>query len=242
MHKLTLIIALLLGSLAFAQPGKGHGNGGHSEKNTKNESFGSKNNSNQADQKQNGNKGGPGKQGGSNNQGKNSFKDKGANGGNGNHDLKQNNNRNKPEFNQNKDNGNHQDKSHKINYPTNKDKNHSDVNRYDKGHPNFGYIYTNKHGYYSHSNYGKWRSEKAKNKHNHYHPVYEYQAIEGFNFIILRNQFLYTETNYKINLLRVRLADRRKAGKITAIEFDKNMRTIRILEKRRATLEVNIVL
>lgn len=266
MHKLTIIVALVIGSMAFAQPGKSHGNGDHSTKNMKNESFGNKNNApsaqgGQGGQGHNGNKGGPGKQGGSGNQGKNAFKDQGSNGGQGNGGYKENNNHNKPVFNQDKGHGNNGNKSHKVNHPGNgkqsygqpgnKDKgnngkgngkNHSGKMHYDKGHPNFGYLYVNKHGYFSHSNYGQWRSVQARNKHKHYHPIYEYQAIEGFNLIIVRNRFLFTETDYKMNLLRVRLADRRRAGLISVVEFDNRMNTIALLERRRATLEVNIVL
>jgi hypothetical protein len=114
--------------------------------------------------------------------------------------------------------------------------------KYGKGHPNFGYLYINTPGYYSRNNYGYWRSMEAKKKHKKYHPVYEYQAVEGFNFIIVRNNFLYTETDNKIKLVRFRLAEKRKAGQITVVEYDNSMRSVMVLEQRRAGLEVNLVL
>lgn len=113
---------------------------------------------------------------------------------------------------------------------------------YDKKHPNFGYVYISSHGFYSDKNYGQWRSKQAKNKHKHYHPFYEYEAIEGFNLIINRNGFLYTETEYKINLINVQLAKKRKSNAITVVQFDSYTRRIAVLQKRRAALQVNIVL
>jgi hypothetical protein len=111
-----------------------------------------------------------------------------------------------------------------------------------KGHPNFGYLYVNTPGYYGYRNYGQYRSSQARKKHKKYHPVYEYQAVEGFNFIIVRNNFLYTETNSKINQVRIRLSEKRKADQITIVEYDNTMREVLILEKRRAALEINISL
>lgn len=110
------------------------------------------------------------------------------------------------------------------------------------GHPNYGYVYMNKHGVFSHSNYGQWRSHQARNKHKKYHPEFEYLAVEGFNLIITRNQFLYTEIDYKINLLRSRLSDRRRSGVITEAVYANSMRSIVVLERRRAAVNINIQL
>lgn len=113
---------------------------------------------------------------------------------------------------------------------------------YEKGNPNHGYMYLNNHGNFSPNNYGYWRSKQAKNKHKQYHPYYEYQAIEGFNLIITRNGFLYTETEYKINLINVRLAERRKANLITVVQYDMYTSRILYLQQRRAALQINIEL
>ncbi len=138
-----------------------------------------------------------------------------------------------------------ENKRNKSNGNYKNDKGHTGKNKkkpHEKGHPNHGYVYVNNHGYFSHSNYGHWRSQQARNKHNRYHPYYEYQAIEGFNLIILRNGFLYTETDYKINLINVRLAERRKANLITVVQYDMYMDRIAALQQRRAALQINIVL
>lgn len=114
--------------------------------------------------------------------------------------------------------------------------------KYDNRHPNFGYLYINTPGFYSHSNYGHYRSQHAKNKHKHYHPVYEYQAVEGFNFIIVRNNFLFRETENKIVLVRSRLLEQKRAGVITVVEYDHSMQRVYLLEQRRVAVEVNISL
>lgn len=112
--------------------------------------------------------------------------------------------------------------------------------QYKKGHPNFDYVFVNKHGYYSHKNYGQWRSAQAKMKHKKYKPVYEYQAIEGFRLILSRNVFLYSETDYKINLLNERLAARRQANQINDVEYNRYTTRIVELQERRAGLNINI--
>lgn len=112
--------------------------------------------------------------------------------------------------------------------------------QYEKGHPNFDYVFVNKHGHYSHKNYGQWRSEQARMKHKKYKPVYEYQAIEGFRLIHTRNVFLFNETDYKINLLNVRLAERRRANQISDAEFVLYTNRIAVLQERRAGLNINI--
>ncbi|WP_339886740.1 hypothetical protein [uncultured Flavobacterium sp.] len=117
---------------------------------------------------------------------------------------------------------------------------HKDKKHYEKGHPNFNYVFVNKHGYFSHKNYGQWRSKQAKMKHKKYHPVYEYQAVEGFRLIHTRNIFLYDETDYKINLLNTRLAQKRKANEIDVVAYDGYMTRILELQERRAALNINI--
>lgn len=115
--------------------------------------------------------------------------------------------------------------------------------KYGKNHPNFGYLYINSPvRYYGYKNYGQYRSEQARKKHKKYHPVYEYQAVEGFNFIVVRNNYLYSETQNKIVLVRRDLARKKNAGLITVIEYDNSMQRVYVLEKRRASLELNIVL
>jgi hypothetical protein len=112
-------------------------------------------------------------------------------------------------------------------------------NKYSKGHPNFGYLYLNISGVYSEDNYGYWRSREAKNKHKNYHPKSEYQAVEGFTFIIVRNNFLYNETDNKIRLVRSLLYEKRKSGHISDGEYNHTIKAIEDLEERREGLEIN---
>lgn len=246
MYKLTIVFALIIGTMVFAQPGKGKGNkgnadgGNHNQNNAKSTHFDNGGKGNQkhqpnihiSNQKQHGNKGAKGSQGGH---------------GNGNKGSKDAFGHGKPSKQFGKAIKGNGGKSHKMSQPRKSYKGNGHSGKgpkmhYDKGHPNFGYVYVNKHGYFSHRNYGQWRSQQARNKHKKYHPVYEYQAVEGFNLIIIRNNFLFTETNYKINLIRTRLADRRRAGLIAIAEHDRILSRIALLERRRASLQINISL
>lgn len=139
-----------------------------------------------------------------------------------------------------KDNENHKVVKHVSNKHDNGNEGHVNKKQYEKGHPNFNYVYVNKHGDYSHKNYGQWRSEQARMKHKKYHPVYEYEAIEGFKLIQNRNVFLYDETDYKINLLNLLLAEKRKANQIDPIEYDRYSTRIAELQEKRAALNINI--
>lgn len=118
----------------------------------------------------------------------------------------------------------------------------SQKKHYKKGHPNYNYVFVNTPGYYSHKNYGQWRSEQAKMKHKKYKPKYEYQAIEGFNLLTTRNVFLFQETDYKINLLNTRLAKKRKANQIDVVQYEQYTNRIEVLQERRAALNINISL
>lgn len=128
------------------------------------------------------------------------------------------------------------------NKPGNNNNGHGNGKHYKKGHPNFNYVFVNNHGFYSHKNFGQWRSEQARMKHKKYRPVYEYQAIEGFRLILSRNVFLYSETDYKIDLLNRRLAEKRKAKKIDPIVYERYRTRIVELQDRRARLNINISL
>lgn len=139
-----------------------------------------------------------------------------------------------------KDKGNHNDYKQVNKKHDKENKGHKNKKHYKKGHPNFDYVFINNHGHFSHKNYGQWRSRQAKMKHKKYRPVYEYQAIEGFRLIHTRNVFLYDETDYKINLLNTRLAQRRKANEITVVEYDNYTTRIVELQDRRAGLNINI--
>ena len=236
MYKLTLITAIALGSMAFVQSGKS--NRITTDENHVNNnllSFAS------PDQGQKGGKGNKGGGGGSHGgqAGPSKHNQPGAHGnGGGNVKFKQHQQGGKPKNNQFKDHGNNA-KSYKPG------KGHSykpGKNHFDKGHPNFGYNYISKHGYISHKNYGQWRSQQARNKHKKYHPIYEYEAVEGFNFIIGRNVFLYSETDYKMNLYRTKLSKKRKAGTISVVEYDNSIRRVYLLEQRRDALQINIEL
>ncbi|MEX0598892.1 MAG: hypothetical protein WD512_20580, partial [Candidatus Paceibacterota bacterium] len=128
-----------------------------------------------------------------------------------------------------KNNKNFDGKNKGIN--TSKNEGKQIMKHYEKGHPNFNYVFVNDHGYYSHKNYGQWRSEQARNKHKNYRPKYEYEAIEGFRLINVRNVFLVSETDFKINLLRTRLAQKRKANQITVVQYDTYVNRIEVLEE-----------
>jgi hypothetical protein len=150
------------------------------------------------------------------------------------------------------DNGNKSDNGKKSNSsnqnfdgkqkgnPNSKNEGKNKMKHYEKGHPNFNYVFVNEHGSYSYKNYGQWRSEQARNKHKNYRPKYEYEAIEGFKLINARNVFLVNETDYKINLLRTRLAQKREANQITVAQYDTYVNRIKVLEDRRSGLSLNI--
>lgn len=301
MNKLTIIVALLISSIAVAQPGKGD----HSKSNSKKEVSGNQNNdhghqsgqSNKSQQNERGNVfvADQGKKDQGNNNSKQRDNQNPLSKGhdkigtaqphNGNNKSNQNQNKGKQDSrhevngkqykghpgssngkqykgqpgngkhfkghkgnghkgnghfvkgNPGKGNGKHY-KGHKGNghYA----KGHPGKMHYGKGHPNYGYVYVNQRGYYSGREYGQWRAAQARNKHRAYHPIYEYQAIEGYNFIVVRNRFLYSETDYKINLLRIRLAERRDAGLITVVAYDDNIRRVELIEKRRAAIHLSV--
>ncbi len=226
MYKLSLTIVLALAMMAFSQPNK-KDKSGNSDKNSnsKNTSVtkGKNSSTNNVvfDQKQQGKKSDNGNKSNSKNHKNFDNKNKGnqnvSKGGNENHNSKNGN-------------GNHNSKNegkHRMKH-------------YKKGHPNFNYVFVNNHGHYSHKNYGQWRSEQARNKHKNYRPKYEYEAIEGFRLINVRNVFLFGETDYKINLLRTRLAQKRQANEITVVQYDTYVNRIEVLEERRAGLNINI--
>ncbi len=243
MYKSTLILAIAFGSMAFLHSGKSYSI-------NKEENHGNNNllSFTASDQSGKGNKGGNGNKGGGNHGNQagpskhNSQEQHGNGHGNGNGKNKHHTNSHNSKNNQFKEHGNN--KSNNLNKGNHsKVKNHKPgKNHFDKGHPNYFYVYDNNHGYISHKNYGQWRSEQARNKHKKYRPVYEYEAIEGFNIIIGRNVFLHTETKYKIDLYRNRLSKKRKAGTITVIEYDNSIRRVAVLEQRRADLQINIKL
>lgn len=261
MYKLTLIVALAAGSMAFVQSNSKSNHIFSKEKSANSDLLRIAS----SDQGGKGNQGGGGNQGGNGNQGEKASQSKGGDHGNkgnqggqpkqnqqgaqGKGTMKQNPMNNQPKYVQVKEHGNGP-KQQKMNQPSkghgNKPSkmysNKPGKHHYDKGHPNFGYVYPNKHGYISYRNYGQWRSEQARNKHKKYHPVYEYEAVDGFRLIISRNVFLFSETSYKINLLRVRLGERRKANQITVIQYETTIQRIAVLEQRRAQLQINIVL
>jgi hypothetical protein len=66
------------------------------------------------------------------------------------------------------------------------------------------------------------------------------EAIEGFNLIDARNEFLFNETDYKINLLKTRLVEKRDSNQITALQYDTYNNKIEVLEERRSGLNINI--
>jgi len=272
MYKITIIAALVIGTVAFAQGKSGHSkeSGPSNKSNNAKVSGGNHNNSASAfgDQKGKENKGGSnshagpshqsspqhGNQGkgapkgnhspakfvapqgkGHGNDGHKSSNSKGSNGG-GNKGYH-------PSKSSNMNHGNdHKGKGSNYKYDKGHNGSKGNNKHYDKGHVNYGYIYVNRPGYYSHKNYGQWRSQQAKMKHKNYHPVYEYRAVEGFNFIIVRNNFLYRETRDKIVLVRSGLLRQRNAGVITLVQYNTTMQRVYVLEQRRAALEINIVL
>lgn len=131
-------------------------------------------------------------------------------------------------------------KQHNGNNHYNGNNGNGNHKKYKKGGIHLDYVFVNNHGHYSHKNYGQWRSEQARMKHKKYKPVYEYQAIEGFRLIHSRNVFLYNETDYKINLLNLRLVERRRANQISEAEYVLYTTRIEEIQERRAGLNINI--
>jgi len=105
---------------------------------------------------------------------------------------------------------------------------------YGKWHP-----YGN-HGFYTGREFGQRRAFEARNKHNRFYPVYEFQAIQIFDVIIQRNVFLIHQTDYKITFLRARVIELQRSGTITVIVMENYLNRIVILERRRAALEVSL--
>lgn len=254
MFKLIIVAALSIGLMAFAHSAKDQGKSGKSDKGAKGNHTTSSPN---IGPPQKGNKGGGKMQGGSKEKGGQGGKAQGkpfnlkpgkGNDHGGHKPNKSNQAHHGKQGNDKHSNDKHSNGKHDGGFYTSgkngnvKHYKGKGGKHYDKGHPNFAYVYVNQHGYYSYKNYGQWRSQQAKNKHKHYHPVYEIQAIEGFHLIVTRNRFLYTETDFKINLLRVRLEKKRKANLITVVQHKVYLERIAVLQKRRAALEVNIVL
>ncbi|CAM3531484.1 hypothetical protein FLGE108171_01745 [Flavobacterium gelidilacus] len=232
MYKVTLTILLAVGIMAFKQPNATSENLSTFKTNSLlegatildiNANENGLTNSLAFDQKNQGEKG--------------NKRNQGNKGDKGNKSQKQNNHNSEK-----KEKGNHNVFKQVNKKHNNGSKSHKDNKHYEKGHPNFDYVFVNKHGYFSDKNYGQWRSRQAKMKHKKYHPVYEYQAIEGFRLIQTRNVFLYDETDYKINLLNTRLIQRRKANEITVVEYDNYTTRIAQLQDRRAALNINISL
>ena len=222
MYKLSLIISFAFAIMAFNQPNKDKSGNSNNNSNSKNTSVTkekkSSNNNVIFDQKQQGKK---------------------SNNGSKSDDGNKSNSRIHKNFDQ-KDKGNHSVlKKGNENHKSNHDGKHK-TKHYEKGHPNFNYVFVNDHGYYSHKNYGQWRSEQARNKHKKYKPKYQHEAIEGFRLINLRNVFLFDETDYKIKLLKKRLAKKREANQITVVQHDTYLNKIEVLEERRAGININI--
>lgn len=266
MYRITLIIAIALVTMAFAQPGKEKGkssNSGeksvsHAPKSEKVSNSGGGNDfkKNEGGSFDQGKKGHQEKNGGGKNHGMTSNPGKQGNGdvkkksGHGNmggnsHPMQQPN-KGKGEKGHNGggkhfDQKNHHQGNRNVGYPKGF-KGKGGKMHYEKGHPNFAYVFVNTHGYYSHKNYGQWRSQQAKKKHKHYHPVYEYEAREGFSLLVTRNGFLFSETMYKINLINTQLVKKREANQITVVQYNTYVSRIAVLQKRRAALEINIVL
>jgi hypothetical protein len=236
MYKVTLTILLAVGIMAFKQP-----NANTEELTTFKTTYltidaslldinlneNNLKNSLAFDQKNQGEKGNKGNKGDKENQG--NYGDKG-------HKPQKKNHQNYGK----KDKVNHNAIKQVNKKQGNGNKGHNNKMHYKKGHPNFDYVFLNKHGYFSHKNYGQWRSKQAKMKHKKYHPVFEYEAIEGFRLIQIRNVFLYDETDYKINLLNTLLAQKRKANEIDVIQYDGYTTRIVELQERRAALNINI--
>lgn len=106
--------------------------------------------------------------------------------------------------------------------------------------PGIWYSYGKNKGFYYGRNYGQWRSAQARNKHKHFHPVYEYEALTVFSILVERNVFLITQTDHKFVFLRTRLRERRDAGLITVVYYEDNLRRIETLERRRETVELSL--
>lgn len=214
MYKLALTFALAFGIMAFSQPNKDKSKKYH--KNSQNKSDKNENNSSKNysvfDQKDHRKK-----------------EDKGNKSNSNNHQ----------DFDK-KEKGKHNVSKNSYQNHNSKNKGKYKIKHYKKGHPNHIYVFVSNPGHYSYKNYGQWRSVQARKRHKKYHPKYEYEAIDGFRLIQTRNVYLFNETDYKINLLRTRLAKKRKANEITVVQYDTYVNRIEVLEERRAGLNINI--
>lgn len=95
-------------------------------------------------------------------------------------------------------------------------------------------------GFYVTKNYGQWRSQQARNKHKHYHPVYEYEAIEVRSVLLDRNIFLISQVDNKFIFLRTRLGERRDAGEISVVVYERDVNRIEVLERRRSEIQLSL--
>lgn len=132
------------------------------------------------------------------------------------------------------------DKKSPSNFKNNQSKRQDFKHPYKYGSPGVWYSYGNNQGFYTGRNYGQWRAAQARNKHNKFHPRYEYEAIGAFTILLDRNVYLVRQTNHKIIFLRFRLLERRNAGLITVVEYEDNLRRIEVLEKRRSNIELSL--
>lgn len=117
---------------------------------------------------------------------------------------------------------------------------HNFKHPYKYNSPGIWYSYGNNKGFYYGRNYGQWRSAQARNKHKHFHPVYEYEALTVFSILIDRNVFLIDQMDHKFVFLRTRLRERRDAGLITVVYYEENLRRIDVLERRHSAVELSL--
>lgn len=137
---------------------------------------------------------------------------------------------------------NKSDKRSPSNFKNNKSKSKENnfKHPYKYGSPGVWYSYGNNQGFYMGRNYGQWRAAQARNKHNKFHPRYEYEAVGAFTILVDRNIYLVRQTDHKIIFLRSRLLERKNEGLITVVAYEDNLRRIEVLEKRRSNIELSL--
>lgn len=225
MKKITLIVAVFISAMAFAQPA-GKGKPEQTKKEVEKEAKGNQKekeeNSKKTDAKQSDNKSTsskrevpPGK-GGSTQNGKPNVEI--------NREVQSRGDNHEDDRDDHNGKGKGKDKD--------KDKNDN--------HPGNGHAYGKNKGELSGREFGQQRAAEARAKHEEVKPKTEKEAKEVVRTTVERNDVLLTETERKIIELRRRLEEMNKAGKITIDEMNQKLKTLQTIEKKRLTIQTTI--
>lgn len=104
---------------------------------------------------------------------------------------------------------------------------------YERGHVNHVYMYPYIPFIYPTRNYGQWRSQKARKKHESYPMVLELNVLNGVLMIQERNAFVLLEIDRKIERYHSLVIERHRAGLITDVQFSLHLGNVKKMKKRR---------